>query len=187
MYSCHIKTKSSPSCMTSFMNGPLTLDFLKCWPHLRSSFYFIIFSTTTCLYNYIKRFVLTSCCGDVLICIRPTCPWLFIVTCRSRQYGFDLVRHHLLGFGPGSPRPRYKLFDDLDRSAMGPAFNPWFLLFRSENSQHSSSSQRQTMSANGSFTHESHVREESHSSKKVSVSKGMVIRTSSLLSNSQVG
>ena len=66
------------------------------------------------------------------------------------------------------------------------SLNPSCLLFRSENSQHSSSSQRQTMSTNGSFTHESHVREESHSSKKVSVSKGMVIRTSSLLSNSQV-
>ncbi len=60
------------------------------------------------------------------------------------------------------------------------------ILCRSENSQHSSSSQRQTLTSNGSFTHESHRHEESHSSKKVSVSKGMVIRTSSLLSNSQV-
>ena len=33
-------------------------------------------------------------CRDFLnYCIRPTSPWLFIVTCWSKQYGFNLVRH----------------------------------------------------------------------------------------------
>ena len=51
----------------------------------------------------------------------------FITTCGGKQYGFHLVHHpkkkHMPspGYEPGSPQPQSKS-EELDRSAMGPAF-----------------------------------------------------------------
>ena len=65
----------------------------------------------------------------------PVTSLLFIITCENEAIRFSLSSPSLKktlpswGFEPGSPRPRSKLFDDLDRSAMGPAHIPFFHYF----------------------------------------------------------